>query len=1008
MSHEPESAAPVTTDMLSERYTVIEELGSGANGRVVAAHDRILDRTVAVKMLIQGDSVETARFIREARITARLEHPNIVPLHDLEYPSVGNINFIMRRVVGRTLGEAITHAGNGTHAAEIATINDLLTVILKVCDALARAHSRKIIHQDVKPDNIMLGEHGEVVLVDWGEASVSGEPCVGRPSQVVGTPIYMSPEQARGEPADERSDVYCLGATLWHALLLRYPAWDEDPERFWQKKRDGALDPPTADERRKVPRRLLAIMLRAMDPLATQRYHSIQAVAADLCAFQAGQAVQAYRESPLERLTRWVNRHRAPLATSGIVLLTLGTCLWWLWGEQVKEVARWGTPLITEEFTDDSWRQRWVEEAPGMYEAHAGRLVSTAPRGARIAFRQRLQTPIAVEYDAEIMPGSIPCDLSGWWNEGPTPFVPPNVPAPYPHGFLIQAGAFSNQFSAIYRQENNERLAQIPFVLQTSHLYHVRIELDGTHVGMWLDGRLLVEHTDLFPTTSGYFALYAYFPGKAFSHLRIWEKGVAEKVSVLAIGDAAFQAGAWRLAATQYQRVADSRTGEALGNQARYREGLALLRDGQPTEAAAAWQQLGPGQEQDFVACHELDPLYKAGRHAEVAQRMTALYVRAPWVRGQLRSQWMRYLQELKDVDLYPQIADLYLAVKDRAFVDDTSTNYHYGQALLHLRRYGEVAEHVPDESLLVCEALRQLGRDHEILARPNVMPDIVTEAYIRLGQYSDAVNSTSNSSFEASVLVAMGKDGHAADGVTRYPDSAEALIAAGRADDVLQQPQRFQAAQVAALLASGRWQQAAEQKPPDPLALLLVGRDREALALMTPPAPGCPPDVRLLLAAIADDHAGVVACHAELLAEAPHYGDLSRWFGSEVLPPFLTALAGDPAAWQRLLATGSATPARGADLRNVYGQRLWFASALLRGEITDAQFLAQPTVTEGPALLLVLRGLEADLRSDPLAASAAYRAFKALPPSSRLLDGWKPNPVIERLVTWRLDPKRK
>ena len=145
---------PVTSgaaEKLSERYTIIEDLGTGANGRVVAARDRVLDRVVAVKMLIQGDSLQTARFIREARITASLEHPNIVPLHDLEFPADDNINFIMRRIVGRTLGAAIQRAQDGLVPPEIATTNDLLTLILKVCDALACAHARGVIHQVTFP-----------------------------------------------------------------------------------------------------------------------------------------------------------------------------------------------------------------------------------------------------------------------------------------------------------------------------------------------------------------------------------------------------------------------------------------------------------------------------------------------------------------------------------------------------------------------------------------------------------------------------------------------------------------------------------------------------------------------------------------------------------------------------------------------------------------------------------------------------------------------------------------
>jgi len=180
---------------------------------------------------------------------------------------------------------------------ELATTKDLLTLLLKVSDALTRAHARGVIHQDVKPDNIMLGEHGEVVLVDWGEARLRGESRVGKTSQIIGTPIYMSPEQAQGERADERSDVSCLGASLFHALLLRYPTWSDDQEVFWHQKRTGLIDPPTANEQTRFPRRLLAIISKSMAVDAGERYQSIVEFANDLTAFQAGQAVQAYHET---------------------------------------------------------------------------------------------------------------------------------------------------------------------------------------------------------------------------------------------------------------------------------------------------------------------------------------------------------------------------------------------------------------------------------------------------------------------------------------------------------------------------------------------------------------------------------------------------------------------------------------------------------------------------------------------------------------------------------------
>ena len=992
----------ISSDMLSDRYEVIAELGAGANGRVVAARDRILERVVAVKMLIQGNSLETARFIREARITAALEHPNIVPIHDLEFSAEGNINFVMRRVIGRTLGEAIERATAGEVVPELNHLNNVLTIFLKVCDALARAHSRNVIHQDVKPDNIMLGEHGEVVLVDWGEATISGEPVVGRPSQVVGTPIYMSPEQARGEAADVRSDVYCLGASLVHAVLLRYPVWDDDPEAFWTKKRSGYLDLPTAVERLRCPRRLVAILFKAMAPAAENRYHTIQDLAKELTAFQAGQAVLAYTESLLERLTRWVQAHRMVLTFACSLVLLVGGSFWWIWGERLKEIASWGTPIVSEDFSDASWRDRWVEEERGMFDVTNETLVSTALRSARVAFRQRLQTPLAIEYDGEILPDSIPCDLSVWWNEGPTPFFSSNATPPSPRGYQIQAGAFSNQYCAIYRQGVFERLAQAPFKLQSAKKYHIRAEIEDTHIAMWIDGKLIVEHTDIFPVTSGYLALYAYYPGKAFDHVRIWKKGVAEKVSVLAIGDAAFQAGLWKHAAAQYHLVAESHAGEKIGNQASYREGLALLTDGQPEASEVVWRQIKASPERDFIACHALDPLAASGRYSELADQMIDLYQRAPWVRGQLRSQWMRYVLEIKSAKKTPEIAAEYIRIKEQAFLAETSTNHQYGQLLIDLERFQEIEDRIPNEILVSTWALSHLGRDADIIKRFSDAPDVAALAHIRLGAYEKVRKTQIN--LEEVILIALGKTGQTGEILRLYPESGPALIAAGRAADIIQQPLRFPKDQMAALLALGQWEQAAEIVPPDSRALLLAGRDREALTLMNSSPAAWSTEMKLLLATIAGNLRQSVELSQELALEAPHYHDVSRWFGTEIMPAFLAALAGNPHAWQQFIASGSAGPSGNADLRHVYGQRLWYASALLRGDISEAQFLAQPTVSEAPALLVLLRSMAADVQGNQALAVENYRAFKAMPFSARLLDEWQPNVAAERLVTWRLN----
>ena len=268
-----------------KRYELGAVLGRGGSGQIFAARDLTLGRDVAIKVLypdIATNPVRLERFINEARITAKLEHPYILPVYDLEVPENGDAYFSMRVANGLSLGEALRKAATEeTPPVQIATIRDRITVFLKILDALAFAHSKGVIHQDIKPDNIMLGNFGEVLVVDWGTA-IAREAGGGKNERLIGTPAYMSPEQARRERADERSDVYGLCATFFQMLTLRHPTWESDPDAFWTKKREGIVDPPTADERARIPGPLLDLTLRGLAANPNNRYQSVDELRAAL------------------------------------------------------------------------------------------------------------------------------------------------------------------------------------------------------------------------------------------------------------------------------------------------------------------------------------------------------------------------------------------------------------------------------------------------------------------------------------------------------------------------------------------------------------------------------------------------------------------------------------------------------------------------------------------------------------------------------------------------------
>lgn len=332
------------------RYVLGDLVGEGGQGLVLRLFDADCRRTVALKVLRKRDASERqiARFVHEAQITAQLAHPAIVAVHDLLVLEDGTIGYVMKLIEGETLLEhSRERAGKAEHRY------DLLQILLKACDAVAFAHSRGVIHRDLKPLNIMVGAYGEVLVLDWGLSKVVGasevttdrhqeivdsgsaSPFQTHDGATVGTLGYMSPEQARGdnEIVDARSDIFALGVVLYELLCGRtpYPDPDSQHDRLDLVTR-GAWVPLHAQATPGgLPPSLTAVAERAMAYEPEQRYQSVGEFAADLRRFLAGQAVSAYRESRLEVLRRWA-RHNRGAVRAGVLVGSLGLIalmLWW-------------------------------------------------------------------------------------------------------------------------------------------------------------------------------------------------------------------------------------------------------------------------------------------------------------------------------------------------------------------------------------------------------------------------------------------------------------------------------------------------------------------------------------------------------------------------------------------------------------------------------------------------------------------------------------------------------
>ncbi len=333
----------------ADQYRTGSLLGTGGQARVLLARDLFIGRDVALKELRrprtptpQGDDDATAtvpavRFLREARITGQLEHPNIVPVYELGRRADGTPYYTMRLVRGRTLAEALRSC------RDTADRMSLLSHVLDLCHAIAYAHDRGVIHRDIKPANVMVGEFGETVLLDWGVAKVRGgddapDADLARgldllradadqrtvDGAAVGTPSYMSPEQATGDLAavDHRTDIWGLGAVLYQLLTGRPPHTGSTPLQILYRVSRQPVR-PVREVEPDAPPELAAIADKALRRERDRRYGSALDLAADLRAYMTGARVTAYDYSSWDLARRFSRQHRGALATAAAVLLTI-------------------------------------------------------------------------------------------------------------------------------------------------------------------------------------------------------------------------------------------------------------------------------------------------------------------------------------------------------------------------------------------------------------------------------------------------------------------------------------------------------------------------------------------------------------------------------------------------------------------------------------------------------------------------------------------------------------
>lgn len=383
-------------------YEMLEISGVGGLGEVWRTQDANLDRTLAVKRMkhwTPGSDKQIARFLREAHVTAQLQHPNIVPVHQVwRDPRTGEPMFSMDFISGRTFEEVIRdyHAASALNEPGGMTLNRLVTMFVEVCRTVSFAHSQGVVHRDLKPANVMVGAYGELFLLDWGLAkkqNVAEESAEGKSDdstdykatsagEVLGSPYYMAPEQAIGdsEAIDARTDVFGLGAILFQ-ILTNHPPHDLESAKSMTAMREAIQRGPARTVlslNPKAPRALTAICQKAIAVRPEDRYPNVALLVRDLEHWLAREPVSALPETRMRRVARWMVQRRRWTTFVGVALslLVLGIggvaamvlvhqrMVYELEQDTILDSFRWARSKLDTELDDQLQTAKSLAQAP--------------------------------------------------------------------------------------------------------------------------------------------------------------------------------------------------------------------------------------------------------------------------------------------------------------------------------------------------------------------------------------------------------------------------------------------------------------------------------------------------------------------------------------------------------------------------------------------------------------------------------------------------------------------
>ncbi|NRA37070.1 MAG: protein kinase [Planctomycetes bacterium] len=599
------------------RYEVKGHLGTGAAGQVFSVMDHNFDREIAVKFLHQQASHDIdmmTEFVDEAKLSAGLEHPNILPIHDVNISDGGMLYFSMQKAKGMSLKQELDFCREQKDLPrEVRDFGDRVEVLIKVCEAIAYAHSKDIIHQDIKPANIMIGKFGEVVVVDWGTAAKVSELGSGR-GKLVGTPIYMAPEQARREQSTQKSDIYCLGACFFHMLTLHFPTWNDDIDTFWEMKQAGVINKITKKESRTIPRQLLSIAEKAMAVDPQDRYASVSDLIDDLKSYQEGRTIEAHKDGLSDVLSRVYRHNKRTVWIASLACVCALVVGYVLYVEMLKSQSQWQV-YAQEDFSQSSLTELSKDwQAYNFFDfdfqsLHTVPLDEKTPWGivdgklfcnegkksidgkSNLTFRSDVPGDIRIEFD--YTPHSDNPLPLGVFIGGDNRFTGfhAHIDGKVQGGFatyLSDDGDGMNRGLSYVMEE-----AVVPIELRTGQTYHYIFERDGNWVRLFIEGKAVFDiydidmhrgpgHQQFGFEESGHYTL---------DNLVVYSRPLAQHVSPLSVADAYFRIGDYAKALAYYRSLVQAYPGGDIHAEALYRIGRCLSQQSQHDEAISSHQQ---------------------------------------------------------------------------------------------------------------------------------------------------------------------------------------------------------------------------------------------------------------------------------------------------------------------------------------------------------------------------------------------------------------------------------